>query len=336
MPDSIVAAITFIVVVAIVFGAYWFTVGEPEVQEQRLLKRRLRDTDLTRTSASATDPTRTSASANVQLLRQEAALSSISGFNAVLKAAGAVVDPLRAFIGNSGLSLTVGTFLLLTAIAFLATAAVVRIYVPVLWVILPVAAAGALVPYFVVSYFRSARAHKFEAQFPEAIELIARAMRAGHAFTTGIKIAADELPDPVGPEFKLLYERQNYGAQMPDALRAFAERVPTIDARFFVTAVLTQREAGGNLSEILDRLAAVMRERFRIRQEVRTRSAHGRITAYVLAAMPPTLAVLMLMANPKQMMILVTDPLGVRLLIAAVVLQVVGVLLVRKIVDIQY
>lgn len=320
----LVAALTFAVVLAVVFGAYWFSVGQPEAREQRVLRHRL-----------ATEG-RPAARTNVQLLRQETALSSISAFDALLHAAGRIVHPLRAFVENSGLHLTVGTFLLLTATVFMATAVLVGFYVSAFWVILPVAAAAALVPYFVVSFAKSARAHKFEEQFPEAIELIARAMRAGHAFTTGIKIAADELPAPAGPEFRLLYERQNYGAQMPDALRAFAERIPTIDARFFVTAVLTQREAGGNLAEILDRLAAVMRERFRIRQEVRVRSAHGRITAYVLAAMPPTLAVLMLLANPQQMMILVTDPLGVRLIIGGVVLQVVGVLLVRKIVDIQY
>jgi tight adherence protein B len=326
MTTSTIAALTFVVVLALIFGAYWLTVAEPEAQEQRRLKRRLR----------ADNPAITRASATVQLLKQEAALSNIGPLNALLSAMGAAMNPLRMFIGNSGLPLTVGTFLLLTGVTFLSAALLVRWYFPIFWVILPVAASAAFLPYFAVSYFRSVRQHKFEEQFPEAIELIARAMRAGHAFTTGIKIAADELPEPAGPEFRLLYERQNYGAQMPDALRAFAERVPTIDARFFVTAVLTQREAGGNLSEILDRLAAVMRERFRIRQEVRTRSAHGRVTAYVLAAMPPVLAVLMLLLNPRQMMILATDPLGVKLVIAGIVLQVCGVLLVRKIVDIQY
>ena len=320
------AVITFAAVVTIIFGAYWLTVGEQEVREQRSLRRRLR--------VDALAPSRLSAS--VQLLRQETALSGISPLNALLHAGGRLVDPLRVFIGNSGLPITVGTFLLLTSVAFLATAIVVRLYLPVLWVVLAAAGAAALVPYFAIKYSRTRRARKFEAQFPEAIELIARAMRAGHAFTTGIKIAADELPDPAGPEFKLLYERQNYGAQIADALRAFADRVPTLDARFFVTAVLTQRETGGNLSEVLDRLAAVMRERFRIRQEVRVRSAHGRITAFVLAAMPPAVALLMLLSNPDQMTLLATDPLGIKLIIAGVVLQVAGVLLVRKIVDIQY
>ena len=321
-----VAAITFVAVTALIFGTYWFAIGEPETREQRSLKRRLK----------AEDPERSRASATVKLLKQEEALSGIDLFNVILRGSGVAIDPLKAFVANSGLQMTVGTFLLASATAFLFGVVAARLYLPIWWLDVGGGVLAAFIPYFVVSYFRSARVAKFEEQFPEAVELVARAMRAGHAFTTGIKIAADELPAPAGPEFRLLYERQNYGAAIPDALRAFAERIPTIDARFFVTAVLTQREAGGNLSEILDRLAAVMRERFRIRREVRVRSAHGRITAYVLAAMPPVLAVLMLLSNPGQMMILANDPLGVRLILTGVVLQVIGVLLVRKIVDIQY
>lgn len=321
-----VAALTFVGVLALVFGAYWFAVVEPENREQQSLKRRLK----------SEDPDLVRANATVKLLKQEEALSGIDLFNAVLTSFGSAIDPLTAFVGNSGLNITVGTFLLSIGTMFLLSLVAAVLYFPVWWIDLPIALSAATLPYFVIEYFRTARVAKFEEQFPEAVELIARAMRAGHAFTTGIKIAADELPEPAGPEFRLLYERQNYGAAIGDALRAFAERIPTIDARFFVTAVLTQREAGGNLSEILDRLAAVMRERFRIRREVRVRSAHGRITAYILAAMPPVLAILMLLANPEQMMMLANDPLGVRLILTGVVLQVVGVLIVRKIVDINY
>jgi len=321
-----IAAATFGIVLALVFGAYWFLVAEPEAQEQRRLRKRLK----------SEAPSLGKPAASTPLLKEEQPLSNISHLNVLLQSTATFTTPLQKFISTSGLELTVGSFILLTAVACLTAAAVVSYYVRVWWVVVPVALAAAFIPYVVVSFFKTRRLRKFEEQFPEAVELIARSLRAGHSFPSGIKIAADELPDPTGPEFRLLYERQNYGATIPDALRAFAERIPTIDARFFVTAVLTQREAGGNLSEILDRLAAVMRERFRIRQEVRTRSAHGRVTAYVLAGMPPVLAVLMLSANRKQMMILLTDPLGIKLVITGVVLQVVGMLLVRKIVDIQY
>ena len=125
--------------------------------------------------------------------------------------------------------------------------------------------------------------------FPEAIDLIARALRAGHALTTGLGMVADEIPAPVGQEFRRLYDEQNFGMSLPEAMRAMARRVPVLDARFFVTAVLTQREAGGNLSEVLDNLASVMRERFKMKRQVRVASAHGRISAWVLSCMPPAL-----------------------------------------------
>src|SRR5262249_81028 len=122
----------------------------------------------------------------------------------------------------------------------------------------------------------------------------------------------------------------------PDAMRKFADRIPSLDARFFVTAVLTQREAGGNLSEVLDRLAAVMRDRFRIRREVRVRSAHGRATATVLAGMPPGLAFLMFIKSPDQMNLMFSHPLGVKLLVIGGVLELLGILVIRKLIDIEY
>ncbi len=123
----------------------------------------------------------------------------------------------------------------------------------------------------------------FEDQFPQAIDLIASSLRAGHAFTTGVSMVADEVPDPTGAEFRLLYDQQNYGMPLPDALKAFARRVPLLDARFFITAVLTQREAGGNLAEVLDNLSTLIRERSRVKRQVRVASAHGRITGWVLS-----------------------------------------------------
>ncbi len=132
-------------------------------------------------------------------------------------------------------------------------------------------------------YKRTKRLQTFEEQFPEAIDLIARALRAGHALTTGLGMVADEIPAPVGEEFRRLYDEQNFGMSLPEAMRAMARRVPVLDARFFVTAVLTQREAGGNLSEVLDNLASVMRERFKMKRQVRVASAHGRMSAWILS-----------------------------------------------------
>lgn len=305
-----------------VVGAYWAFIVMPEQRGQSVVRRRLRWEDPVQTG--------------VQLLKKQQVLSTIAALNDVLQRLGGVSGPLKELIDQAGVGLTVGSFLLLTSAAFLAGLVAVQWYLGVWWLALIAAGVTGLLPFVVLNQLRTQRIRKFEEQFPEAIQLIARAMRAGHAFSTGLKMAADELPEPCGVEFKTLYEQQNYGSPLPTALRAFGERVPSLDARFFVTAVLTQREAGGNLSEVLDRLAGVMRERFRIKREVRVKSAHGRITAFVLAGLPPTLAILMLSNNPEAMKMLINDPLGTRMIAIAVVLQIIGTLIVRKLVDIQY
>jgi tight adherence protein B len=181
----------------------------------------------------------------------------------------------------------------------------------------------------------SRRMARFEEQFPEAIDLIARALRAGHAFTTGLGMVADEVEEPVRTEFRLLHDRQNYGMPLGDALRSLAVRVPLLDARFFATAVLTQRESGGNLSEVLDNLSKLIRERFTLKRQVRTLSAHGRITGWVLAALPLVLGALMLVIAPEHMGLLFKDPLGVRMIVGAGVLQVIGFIAMQRIVNIE-
>jgi tight adherence protein B len=168
------------------------------------------------------------------------------------------------------------------------------------------------------------------------MDLIAGALRAGHAFTTAVSMVADEVQDPTGAEFRLLYDQQNYGMALPDALKAFAKRVPLLDARFFITAVLTQREAGGNLAEVLDNLAGLIRERSRVKRQVRVASAHGRITGWVLSLMPPVLAGIMVLIAPAHMKVFIEDPLGIRMVILAVVLQVVGTLAIRRIVNVEF
>lgn len=317
-------AVTFGIVALIVVGAYWALIVAPEAREAAALRKRLR------AEAGVVK------SSKLTLEREEDSLSAIGGLDSILNRIGGISGPIKQLIDEADLQLTVGAFLLVTVTAGLLGFVVGQLFLPSIWLAIPTGLFASAIPLIGVRIVRRRRLNKFEEQFPEAIELIARALRAGHAFATGLKIAADEMPEPVGPEFKLLFEQQNYGAQIGDALRAFGQRIPLLDARFFVTAVLTQRETGGNLSEVLDRLAGVMRERFRIRREVRVKSAHGRITAYVLAGLPPVLAIILLIMNPDQMQLMFNDPLGQRMLIGAAVLQIVGTLVVRKLVDIQY
>jgi tight adherence protein B len=197
------------------------------------------------------------------------------------------------------------------------------------------ALAGFSLPWLYLLRKRRVRLRKFEEQFPEALDLLSRALRAGHAFQTGMGMAADELPSPVGPEFKRTYERQNFGLALRDALDELCDRVPLMDVRFFVTAVTIQRETGGNLSEILDNLSRVVRERFRLLRQVRVHTAHGRFTGYVLLALPASLGVVLWRMNPDMMTPLFVTSTGQMMLGAAMVLQTVGFLWIRRVINIE-
>jgi tight adherence protein B len=182
---------------------------------------------------------------------------------------------------------------------------------------------------------RTRRLRTFEEQFPEALDLISRALKAGHAFATGLKMAADELPEPVGPEFRKTFDEQNFGLPMKDALDNLAHRIPILDVRFFVTAVLIQRETGGNLSEILENLGFVVRERFKILRQVRVYTAHGRFTGYVLLALPAVLGIALSFINPEHMNLLFREPMGHMLLVIALVMQVIGFLWIKQVIKIE-
>jgi tight adherence protein B len=203
------------------------------------------------------------------------------------------------------------------------------------WALPAGAAVGFAIPFMVLNYKRGRRMRVFEEQFPEALDLIARALKAGHAFATGLKMVADEIHDPVGPEFRKTFDEQNFGLPLKDALQNLTERVPLLDVRFFATAVMIQRETGGNLSEILENLAHVVRERFKILRQVRVCTAHGRMTGYVLLALPAFLCVALAFINPDHMNLLFRERMGHMLLMAAVVMQTIGYLWIRQVVKIE-
>jgi tight adherence protein B len=194
---------------------------------------------------------------------------------------------------------------------------------------------GLILPYFYISYRRNKRFEKFEELFPEAIDTLARAVRAGHAFTTALEMISDEVAEPVGSEFRKLYEEQKFGLPVRDALMNFADRIPLVDLKFFVTAVMLQRETGGNLAEILDNLSYVIRERFKIQRQVRVYTAQGRLTMALLMAMPPIIVTVMLILNPGFIHPLFADPIGHTLVAAGVALQTIGYFVIRKIIKIQ-
>jgi tight adherence protein B len=194
---------------------------------------------------------------------------------------------------------------------------------------------GAITPYSYVSYRRTKRFQKFEELFPEAIDTLARAVRAGHAFTTALELIANELSEPVASEFRKLFEEQKFGLPVRDALMNLTERMPLVDVKFFVTAVMLQRETGGNLAEILDNLSYVIRERFKIMRQVRVYTAQGRLTMMLLMGLPPIIVVTMLSTNPAFIRPLFADPIGHTLLVAGIVLQTIGYFVIRRIIQIQ-
>ena len=194
---------------------------------------------------------------------------------------------------------------------------------------------GLIMPIGWLRHRRTVRMKKFEEQFPEALDLLSRAIRAGHAFQTAMGMIADELAPPVGPEFKKTFDEQNFGLPLRDALNQLSERVPLLDVRFFVTAVLIQRDTGGNLSEILDNLAHVVRERFKILRQVRVHTAHGRFTGYVLLALPAALAVILTYISPTHMETLFKEHMGRIMLMGAIVMQTIGFIWIRKVIKIE-
>jgi tight adherence protein B len=225
----------------------------------------------------------------------------------------------------AGMSITAGVLAVLLGLILLGS-------VPAA---LAAALAGVAVPFFWLSHKRSKRIKRFEEQFPEALDLLSRAIRAGHAFQSAMGMVADELPEPVGIEFKKAFDQQNFGLPLRDALAQLSERVPSLDVRFFVTSVTIQRETGGNLSEILDNLARVVRERFKIRRQVRVHTAHGRFTGYVLLALPAALALALTWLSPEQMKLLFNERMGQAMLVGAMVMQAVGFVWIRQVIKIE-
>lgn len=193
----------------------------------------------------------------------------------------------------------------------------------------------AVLPWWRVAHRRQRRIEQIERQFPQALDLMSRAMRAGHAFAAGVRMVAEELPEPLGRDFRILFDEINYGVPTHEALARLAERVPLPDVSYFVVAVMIQRDSGGNLAELLDKIASIVRERLKLHGEVRTLSAEGRLSAYILTALPFAVALIVHFTNPRFMAVLWTDPSGMRMVGTALVMMVLGVWWMRQIIRIR-
>jgi tight adherence protein B len=267
------------------------------------------------------------------LLRDEQ-LSQIPALDSFLRRSERI-SAIQTMLAQGDMKLRAGNFIFVCAMTAVLAGVAALIWSgkgPVAWI---AALVGFLLPYSYASYRRTKRFEKFEELFPEAIDTLARAVRAGHAFTTALEMIASEVAEPVCGEFRKLYEEQKFGMPVRDALVNLTERVPLVDVKFFVTAVMLQRETGGNLAEILDNLSYVIRERFKIQRQVRVYTAQGRLTMALLMGMPPVIVTVMLLIEPAFIRPLFSDPIGHTLLVAGITLQTIGYFVIRKIIKIQ-
>jgi len=242
---------------------------------------------------------------------------------------------LSFLIQQAGLSWSVNTFVLLTLGFGFGLGAAVMVLTRYILFAAIAAAFGAYLPIWYIKRKRTKRSDAFEGGLPEAIDLLGRAIRAGHPLSAGLKMVADEANEPIAGEFQRTFEEQRFGLPFDDAIIAMADRVNLVDVRILVTAILIQREVGGNLAEVLDNLATVIRARFTIRRQLRVYTAQGRFTGYTLAVLPIIVGFLIYLLNPSYMKLLFTHPIGKLMVAIAAVMQVIGYLWIRKIVDIE-
>ncbi|MEO8096294.1 MAG: type II secretion system F family protein [Acidobacteriota bacterium] len=244
---------------------------------------------------------------------------------------------MASFLEQAGLSKwTPARLVHMCLMATAATTAIIWLLIPLpKFMAVVIGAGAAFLPVGYVWWLRKGRLHRFEAVFPDTLEFISRSMRAGHAFSVSLEMIHREFQEPVSGEFRRTFEEHNLGLPLDTALQKLAVRVPSLDVHFFVSAVLLQKRTGGNLAEILDKLAYVMRERFKLRGRIRAVSAHGKMTATALSSIPIAVAVLMFFTNPDYVTFFFTDEIGNIMLGSAVFLQIVGYLVMKKIVNIE-
>jgi tight adherence protein B len=318
----LVAILTFVIVIAVFFAIWTLASGDTK---QEVLRRRM--------EAVRKAERRGDVATNLRLARDEMLSSVPAVHRLMLHWAWSV--RLQEHISQAGLTMKAGKLVLTSACLALATWLIVGAIYPQFPVAIIFGIAVGTAPFGYVAYKREKRMREFEERFPEALDLLGRAVRAGHAFTTGLEMIAKESSEPVASEFRTTFEEQNFGLPLRDALLNLTERMPSVDVRFFVTALLIQKETGGNLAEILDGLARVIRDRFRIYREVKVRTAQGRLTASILIALPIVMMILLSVMNPAYMHVLYEDPRGPVILTVAAAMQVIGSVVLWKIIHIE-
>jgi tight adherence protein B len=272
-------------------------------------------------------------SEEIELLRDEL-LSEIPALNRMLQQF-SWSGKLQEWLAQADLRIRPGKFLLVGACLAVTLGLIAQLLSGSLGIAAFFAALGLLVPWFYLVFLRARRFSRFEELFPEAIDFLARATRAGLSMSTALELVANEISDPVGVEFRKAFEEQKYGLPIRDALLNLSDRMPILDVKFFVTAVMLQRETGGNLAEILDKLSYVIRERFKILRQVRVYTAQGRLTLAILMGLPPVMVVGFMIVSPNMVRPLFTTTAGHWMIVISLALQIIGFFLIRRIIRIQ-
>src|SRR5687768_6974554 len=309
--------LVFVAVTIGVFAVFMLFSGRSQVQREKAIHNRLQEAGGT----AVANPEEAAAGGGTLLLKE--IVGPMPNMDRVATAA-LKGSSAERFLQQSGTAMTISAVIMTTLMFGVLAAIATFMFTHLWWAAMLAFVAGLGIQPLLLKHKRTKRIDRFEEHFPEALDLLSRAVRAGHAFSAGMKMVADELEDPVGPEFRKAFDEQNYGLPLKESLNALAERMPLLDVKFFATAVLIQRETGGNLAEILDNLAGVVRERFKIRRQVRVHTAHGRFTGYVLMALPAFLAVALMFINPEHMNLLFEEPLGQMMIVACIVMQAIG------------
>lgn len=316
------ATLLFLVLVVITFIVV-YTTTRPSRQEADL-GRRLAGIDVD--SAAGRD-------ISADIMKREV-YSGNPLFNTILqrlKASGA----LNTLIRQADLRWNVSMVLLGSVVLFFAATLLGRKMLHSFLLGFLVGVAAGLAPYLYLRFRRAARLRRFAALLPEAIDLLSRALRAGHALTAAIEMVAREVADPVGTEFRRTFEEQNFGLPLREALLNLANRIPVADLHFLVTAMLVQKETGGNLAEVLDKTSHVIRDRFRLKRQVQVHTAQGRMTGWILSMLPVVLGFLLYLVNPQMMSILWHKDIGIKLIWTAAGMTVFGGLVIRHIVNLD-
>ena len=327
MPVGLLVILMFVTATAGIVGVFMLLAGRTQFKREKTIEGRLSEM----TGAGA--PTGADETGGSLLLKQ----SSTGPLQNVEQMASQAFkgSNVERWLQQTGTRMSISAVILVTLMFGVLAGMAAFTYTRLWWAALLAFVVGLSIQPGLLKMKRSSRLYKFEEHFPEALDLLSRAVRAGHAFSAGMKMVADELGEPVGPEFRKAFDEQNYGLPLKESLNNLAERIPILDVRFFSTAVLIQRETGGNLSEILDNLANVVRERFKIRRQVRVHTAHGRFTGYVLMALPAFLAIALFFINPSHMRLLFEEQLGQMMIVACIVMQTAGFIWIKQIVKIE-